>query len=118
MVELIRRVFANPWLLWALLTVLGATSAFIVLGRADSSWPRIAVGAVFGFAVGAAYLVEVRLPASAARSRLVCGAIGLSAGVAISWLLAGSMQFTALAAGAGLLLGFFSRNWIRHVNLP
>lgn len=115
---LARRLFANPWTVLVLLTLLGLLSAFLVLGREGISYRRLAVGAVFGFALGAAHLVEVRLRVAPIWNRLTCGVIGLGAGLAMAWLMVISPLGMILSSVGGLLLGLLSREWIRHVNLP
>lgn len=116
--SILQKLFANPWAMWVVLTLLGALAALLVLHGKPLSIHRIAVGTIFGFSLGAAYVVETRCKCAIIWNRTICASIGAIAGLVIAWLLSLTFRETGLSVGVGLVLGATSRNWIHRVSLP
>ncbi|MET3109546.1 multisubunit Na+/H+ antiporter MnhE subunit [Oxalobacteraceae bacterium GrIS 1.18] len=116
--EFIKRFFANPFAVWVLGTFLGVVGGILALENGTYSLNRISVGGIFGFAVGAAYVVEVKCKVPILISRLICSLIGLAAGFAICLILSFSMTGILIGAIVGFILGAISREWIDQINFP
>ena len=114
--KIIKKIFANPWTLAALLTLLGVIAVYI--GAKSPSARKLAAGGVFGGAIGLAYAVEVRCRVSEWANRFICAVIGAIAGGVICLLLLLSMWGVMIGVMVGFILGGASRDWIGHVNLP
>ncbi len=116
--EFVKRLFANPYVWWLLVTVLGFVAGVLAMEDGKYSLSRISVGGIFGFSIGAAYLVEVKCKKFILISRFLCSLIGLVAGFFICFILAFSTKTIAIGMIVGFILGAISREWIDQINLP
>lgn len=118
-VQLLRRLFANPWAVCVLTAALGAIAAALAIDRkAGFQWKEVASGAIFGLAVGLLYVVDTFARTTPGRKRALGAAVGACGGLVMALLLAAPACYVSASAIVGAVLGATGKFWIYHVNLP
>ena len=112
----IKWLLSRPWVFAVLMTLLGVLSVYV--STTAPSPRKLAAGAIFGAAVGIAYMLEVHSTTSTFASRFLCAVVGAIAGGVICLLLSISVAGVLFGVVTGGVLGATSRTWIGHLNLP
>jgi hypothetical protein len=97
------------------LTVLGAVTVGMIKGRVETEWQMIA-GALLGFSIGLANLVEIYLCKRTLLAMSVNASLGGGAGALTALLLDAQATQVIWYLAVGFILGLTSRLWIQHVN--
>jgi hypothetical protein len=111
------RALRSPWIVTAILTVLGTISVWLALGAVDhSNYKKVVVGAGFGFAIGLIYLIEVRLATRPLVHRTLGAIVGAGYAACVIVLL-GSLTFgqALLTTVVSIVLGATARDWMGHI---
>jgi len=111
------RALRSPWIVTAILTVLGTICVWLALGTVNySNYKKIIVGAGFGFAIGLIYSMEVRLKTRPLVCRILGAIVGAGYAACVIILL-GSLTFSQalLTTVLSIVLGATARHWVGHI---